>query len=455
MRDDLHGAPNGKPWSRRAFLEGAGVSIGLPLFASLLPKAVRAEEEAPPTRLIFMSSPYGFVPNASLLGVQERIWNFQSEFKETKGWFPEEEGAEYTMPEVHAALEPLREHFSFIKGLANRRYRADQHNADDALLTCADTLADPTRAFTNTISCDQVAAAAIGRDVRVPSLTLGIPAFYGTHSGGLSWSSQGVPISPLQSPATVFDRLFGKDDVPAAERMQRLRDKKSVLDVTLQQIKGLNRKLNAADRNKLDEVVSAVRGVEEAIQRDEKWLNVPKPKVELERPDKSISTKEIPHTRAMFDLIHAAFLTDTTRVVTYELPEIFKEVTKFGKHEVHHPNGDPEKAVDAVKQDRAVSDQIAYMMTLMLGTKESDGKPMLHHTVAALSSGMWGPHHWVASLPMLLIGHGGGRIRQGVTRSYPKHTPMANLWLTMMKAAGVRADAFADSTGVLNEILVA
>jgi hypothetical protein len=57
------------------------------------------------------------------------------------------------------------------------------------------------------------------------------------------------------------------------------------------------------------------------------------------------------------------------------------------------------------------------------------------------------------NLPILSFGHAGGRMRQGETRQFPDPTPLANLFLTMMRSCGVDAPSFADSSGVLNEIL--
>jgi len=449
-------------WSRREFLKGAGVAIGLPFFPSLFPRTAWADSVRPPARMMFMCVPLGFVPNKSIgnLPAYEAIGS--------KGWFPEEEGQQYKMPEVHASLEPYREHISFLKGMSNHKYRGDSHIGNLVFLTCADTYANPAKAFSNTGSCDQLAAGSEimgGQNVRYPSLALGV--------GGqmaLSWTENGVPISPMKSPAQVFDLLFGKEDLPAATRLQRLRQKRSFLDVTLKQIQRLNRDLNAADRAKLDEVLTAVRGVEANIQREEKWMNFEKPRVSFARPDESTSTYSIRHAQTMFELAHAAFLTDSTRVITYEMPASFTEVTPIEKHVLNH-TGDPAIAKAAVNVDRAMSEQVAHFIKLLCESKEHDGQPLIQNTLAAYGSGSWGAIHGLRSLPLMLIGHGGGKIKQGTTRKYDDKTPMANLWLTMLQAVGVMETdrngkpvkdgagnpvalkTFADSTGTLEGLI--
>jgi len=456
-------------WNRREFLKGAGVAIGLPFFPSLFPRTAWAEGVKPPVRLMHMCVPLGFIPDKVIATLGDGPKTVREDGPE--GWFPEMDGDKYKMPYVHASLEPYREHISFLKGVSNRKYRGDAHMADNAFLTCADTLADPSKSFSNTISCDQVAASSAamgGQDVRYRNLPLGIqPYWMGSSSGGLSWTPSGVPISPLTSPAHVFDMLFGKEDVPAATRLLRLQQRRSVLDMTLEQINRLKKKLDAADRNKLDEVVTAVHDVEANIQREKMWMNVEKPKVSFERPDEATTSNSasVSHARTMFELAHAAFLTDSTRVITYEMPAAFKEFSTTDKHGLSH-NGSPEGTKEAINLDRAMSEQVAYFIKMMTESKEHDGQPLIHHTAAAYGAAVWGRYHCVRSVPLMLIGHGGGKIKQGFTRTYPSTTPLANVWLTMLQACGVTKtqskeagdvkktddaaiDAFADSTGTL------
>jgi hypothetical protein len=157
------------------------------------------------------------------------------------------------------------------------------------------------------------------------------------------------------------------------------------------------------------------------------------------------------HVAIMLKLAHAAFLTDSTRVITYELPETFTEVTKTYKHALSHA-GTQELANDHMAMDAAVSQRLAGFLELLKGSPDHDGEPLLHHACGVLGSGCWGPHHGMKSLPIMTFGNAGGRIRQGESRKFPDPTPLANLWLTMLRACGVEAESFADSSGVLAEI---
>ena len=57
-------------------------------------------------------------------------------------------------------------------------------------------------------------------------------------------------------------------------------------------------------------------------------------------------------------------------------------------------------------------------------------------------------------LPILVGGKAGGRIASGQHLVYGKDTPLANLYVAMLKAFGCSVDRFADSTGALPGVLV-
>jgi hypothetical protein len=66
-----------------------------------------------------------------------------------------------------------------------------------------------------------------------------------------------------------------------------------------------------------------------------------------------------------------------------------------------------------------------------------------------MEASWWGPHHGMKSQPILCFGQ---RLKQGESRKFPDPTPLGNLWLTMLRACGVEAASFADSTGALDDI---
>ena len=56
------------------------------------------------------------------------------------------------------------------------------------------------------------------------------------------------------------------------------------------------------------------------------------------------------------------------------------------------------------------------------------------------------------SAPILVAGGAAGRLRGNRHVTYPKHTPLANLHLSLLNKVGVPMDSFADSTGTIDEL---
>src|SRR5262249_10997795 len=59
-----------------------------------------------------------------------------------------------------------------------------------------------------------------------------------------------------------------------------------------------------------------------------------------------------------------------------------------------------------------------------------------------------GDSHCPRSLPIVLAGHGGGRLSTGRPIVYPKDSPLWNLYLMMLDESGTLVEWFADSTYV-------
>ena len=63
-----------------------------------------------------------------------------------------------------------------------------------------------------------------------------------------------------------------------------------------------------------------------------------------------------------------------------------------------------------------------------------------------------GNRHNHEDLPILLFGKGGGTIRSGSHVMYPKETPIANLYLSMLERLGVPTEKLGDSNGKLVDL---
>ena len=210
---------NANALSRRHFLRSAGTVIALPALESFGFRrfASAATVGAPrPKRAVFIG--FGW-------GVTE------------ESWFPDAKvtGAKYKLP---AGLAPLARHqadISVVQGLTNK-FANEAHWGSTFWLTGANRFAEPGQSFHNSISADQVAAEALGKDTRFTSIQLSSPdAVANGHGPGLSlaWDQHGKPMAGLDNPVLAYHRLFSDDTMPLAQRQAMLAQKRSVLDAVL------------------------------------------------------------------------------------------------------------------------------------------------------------------------------------------------------------------------------
>ena len=416
---------------RRGFLKNAGTLIALPALESLHRPASAADAaKARPRRAIFLNFGWG-VTNET--------------------WFPDvkQTGPGYTLP---PGLTPLARHkadFTVIQGLSNK-FANEAHWGSTFWLTGANRYAEPGQSFHNSISADQVAAAHLGRDTRFASLQLNSPDVNNSgHGPGLSlaWDQRGKPVAGLDNPVLVFHRLFSADSTPLAERQAMLSQKRSVLDAVLSDAGDLQRRLNKADTDKLNEYFQGIRDIENRLGKEESWLGVPKPKTELKEPKPGLAGRD--EVAIMYDLMIAALRTDSTRVITYRQPvgTLLQSLSvKVAPHDMsHYSAGDRMEA--SQKRDTAQSELLAGLIDKLKSTREPDGTSLFDHTVVAYGSNIR-TIHYLDNCPTLIAGRGAS-LTLGQHLVLPKDTPLCNLWLTLLRGLGAKADSHGDSTGVL------
>jgi hypothetical protein len=423
-----------------------GVSVALPLFESLSPRAAGASPPESPLRLAFVYTPNG---------------------KHMPDWTPATEGAGFDLPPTLRPLEPVREHVAVLSGLCLRNADpgsdgpGDHARAMAAFLTGVrphKTTGADVRAG---VSVDQVAAAAVGRSTRLPSLEVGCeggkPA--GTCDNGyscayqtnLSWRSATTPMPKEVDPRRVFDRLFGDRVRPEADavRARRERDRRSVLDFVAEDARQLRGQLGGADRRKLEEYLTAVREVERRIQQAQPAVAVGRD--QLARPT-GVPENYAEHAGLLADLMALAFRADLTRVATVVLGNdgsnrSYREVgVPDGHHDVSHHGNDPAKHDKLRRVNRLHIGQLARLLGRLKAVPEGAGT-MLDRCVVVYGSGIRdGDRHDHDDLPVLVAG---GGIEGGRHVRYPAGTPLCNLHLSLLHRVGAAADRFGDSTGRL------
>src|SRR6185437_219134 len=408
---------------RRRFLQAAGVSLALPWLDAFAP--ARAAATAPRRRMVCICTPLGLHPSH---------------------FFPEKAGKDYALTPYLKPLQEFRDDFTIVSGLAHPEVGAS-HDSIFSFLTAAP---HPERraGFRNSISLDQFAAERVGGATRFPSLPLSCEGF------SLSWTRTGALVPSDSFPSSVFARLFQEgrpEDVQAQAR--RLRDGRSILDAVGDQARQMQTHLSPNDRDKLDEYFTSVRELEQRLARAQEWAKKPKPKVDTKLPQNIANPADLAgKSRLMFDLIHLALQTDSTRLVTLLLlgTSLVPPVAgvSLGHHDLSHHGQDPNKIEQLKKVELEQMKTVREFLTKLKLTKE-EGVSLLDQTMVFFSSNLGNAsNHSTRNLPILLAG-GGFKHGRHLAFDPSKPPPLCNLYVSMLQRLGIEADKFGSSTGTL------
>jgi hypothetical protein len=407
--------------TRRHFLRAAGVSLSLPWLEALAQPAA-----SPPRRLVCVCTPLGLHgPNL----------------------FPEQTGADYQLTPYLDVLRDFRSDFTVISGLAHPDV-GPSHDSIYSFLTAAPH-PELRAGFRNSVSLDQFAAERIGGETRFASLALSCEGF------SLSWTRSGAIVPSDSWPSSVFARLFfaGRPDEVEAQA-RRLRDGRSILDAVGEQARALAPQLGSADRDKLDEYFSSVRELEKNLARSQEWSRRPRPTVNVPPPQDNRNPADVVgKAQLMFDLIHLALQTDSTRLVTLLLlgtslvPPI--QGVSLGHHDLSHHGQDTNKLTQLRTVELEKLRTFRAFLTKLKDTREQ-GATLLDRTAVYFGSNLGNASsHSTRNLPIILAG-GGFRHGRHLACNPTNPPPLSNLYVSLLRQLGINADRFGSSTGALS-----
>jgi hypothetical protein len=449
-------------FNRRNFLRGLGACLALPAFESLSPFKLLAAETAAgklattatgaPLRTAFVYFPNGAIPSA---------------------WWPSGEGNDFQLNRTLQPLEQYRKSIQILSGLDHKNAEAgmdgggDHARANGTFLTGVRMKKSAADIHAG-ISIDQVMARNIGHLTRFPSLELTCEherkagacdsGYSCAYQYNISWSSATTPMTAEFNPRLVFERLFGAGS--PGERVQNLKrrqqEQHSILDFVLQDASQMQRRLNARDKDKLDQYLTGVRDIEARIERAEQFGKTPDPNVDTPT---GIPLEYQDYVQLMYDMMLLAFQTDSTRVATLLLAHdgsnrSFAEIgIPEGHHDLSHHFNSEEKIKKVAEIDLWYVKQFARFLNKLDAVKDVDGNSLLHNSMIVYGGGNAdGNRHTHTNLPIILAGQGGGALTPG---RYMKlgSLPTTNLFLTMADRLGIPGlERFGDSTGRLESV---
>lgn len=446
--------------SRRSFLQGAGgATLALPWLDSVATAARRSKASGrrPPRRLGFYYVPIGVVRRGFFPGERHAglpAFNGDlSAITDTKT--PVGSHAIDLTPTLEP-LEGVKSKVALVTGL-DRTFQ----NGTDVHAQCASCFLSSAAPFTVSTSVwpldrtlDHVIADRIGDSTPFRTLELSCNSHRDNKESiyfdNISWYGTGHVAPSIRNPRKAYRRLFGTQEV---------REFRNITDLVLEDARSLRRELGYADRHKFGEYFDSIRTIEEQLYKLEKLKGELKA-VSFAEPAEAHLPRGA-YIRLMCDLMVVAFQTGLTRVATlmvgperWNTPFMFEGL--FDKPVSHHlMSHEQTKYGEQVQQiDRFYMDQFAYLVERLDGIEEADGSTLLDNTTLTYGSGLGdGATHQFNDLPIVLAGSGGGNLKLGQHLHCPDGTPLANLWLTQARTVGVKLDRFADSTGVVSQLL--
>ena len=434
--------------SRRQVLRGLGACITLPTLLSASPAFAKAlAKKAAPTRMAFVYVPNGAIPAA---------------------WWPAgEAGPDFALSPTLAPLANVRNQIQVISGLTDISAEpgadgaGDHARAGGTFLTGVRIKKTAGSDIKAGVSIDQVVANEIGHHTRFASLELTCDVvrksgecdsgYACAYEYNLAWSAPNQPLAPEHNPQFAFERLFGEGarNERVANLKRRESEQHSILDYVLADAKSLNAKLDGRDRQKLDQYLTSVREIEQRIAVS-RTMHVANP--DLDAPD-GVPPSYLDHVALMFDMLHLAFQTDSTRIATLLLAREgsnrpFNDIgISSGHHDLSHHKNTPEIMEKVKLIDRWYVERLAAFLEKMDKSEEADGKSLLHHSMILYGSGNAdGNRHTHVNLPVMLAGAGGGAFQPG-RYVKAKSQPIPNLFLSMADAMGTNIPSHGDSTG--------
>src|SRR5262245_38100169 len=422
-----------KHLSRRTVLKGIGASIGLPLLDAMIPAGTALAQTAAtaPLRLGLVSSPHGALPAE---------------------WQPKKIGHDIDFPFILKPLEPLREHLTVVSGLRNKGGEGGTpHGYTEE--TWLSAVLPRTRSVANGrgVTIDQIAARHLAKDTPLASMEL-----CGEPGGNISYRTPTQPLPMESNPRKVFYTMFGQGD-NKRERTAILKSTDSLLDYVRESTASLNKKLDSADRTRVNDYLDSVREIETRIDKLEASMESL-----VDLPDAPLGAPEDfnEHLDVQFEMAALALQTNRTNVVSMRMvKEASMRVYKnLGVSEAFHPTshwgGFPERIANLRLIQNYHTSVFAKFAERLKNMPDGNGS-ILDHSIILFGSNMANSDaHNADPLPQMLVGHGGG-VKGGQHLHYPQDTPHANLLVTILDRAGIPAEDFknfADSTGPFAEV---
>lgn len=452
----------GKAMPRRQFMQGMSATIALPYLDAMIPVGRGASGNATQApRLVAIEMVHG-AAGCNEWGAKMNLWS------------PAATGKAYDLaPTALTSLEQYRDYLTIISNTDAREAEPTSPNeiGGDHFRSSAVYLTHmhPKQTEGSDVkvgtSLDQIYAKRFGQDTPIPSMQLCIEnvdqaggCAYGyacVYTDSISWASPNEPLPVIRDPRVAFEKLFGVGGT-SAERAERRRTRRSILDFVSGEMSSLKAGLSPDDKSRLDRYLTDIREVERRIQRVEA-RNMSGEVRELPEAPAGVPDSFAEHVKLMFDIQALAFAADITRVFSFKMGRDGSSRTypESGTDKPFHPashHGGTERGVrDFNMINKYHVSMLPYFLDKLKSIQEGESN-MLDKTMIIYGSPMGDSNlHNHRRCPLIVLGKAENRLAGNLHIKAPDGTPMANAMLSMMHTLGVDdMTSFGDSTGALN-----
>ncbi len=417
----------------RGMLGGAAVAVGLPLLDCFLNGNGTALAQGAPLPLRFGTWFWGCGMNPDR-------------------WVPETEGADYDLPPELEALADVRRHVSILSGfntILDGRPNLPHWTGVMSTLTGSVPRVEPE---VPAPTLDVLISGRVGTASRFRSLELNAT---GVPNQTYSRASESIVNASTVSPLELYARVFGPGFfdpsegpfVPDATILLR----RSVLSAVREDAARLAHQLGSHDRQRLDQYFTSLRQLETqlAVSLTPPDLDACRRAAAPRGEDVGTELAQARRTHElMTELLVFALLCDQTRVFNMLFSWGTSELRKAGTQTAHHQlthdelvdadlGYQPEATAFVLESMQAWAGFVARLAAM----PEGDGTLLDHCLVLAHSDVSFAKSHQVTTLPLMLAGAAGGRLRPGL-HVRGNGEPVTRVGLTVQQVMGLPVSAW-------------
>jgi hypothetical protein len=368
-------------------------------------------------------------------------------------FWPDEEGAKFTLKESLKPLEAVKDRTLILKGVCDKvRGDGDNHmRGMGCLLTGVELYPGNIQGGSHTpagwasgLSIDQEIKNHLQKDAatrtRFGSLEFGVmvPDRADTWTR-MVYTGPNKPVTPIDDPYQMFAKLYGRAKDQAALA--------SVLDGIGEDLKKVGAAVSTEDRRLLEEHAAFVRQMEQELKAAQGAKEHPVPELE---PGVKEENDNIPRISKMqVELLVNSFTADFARLATLQYTNSVGMAkmrwigVEEGHHELSHEPDNNEKAQEKLtKINHWFCEQLAYLAKRLAETPEPGGAgSLLDNTLIIWTNELGkGNSHTLDDIPFVLVGGGLG-FQTGRSLKFPK-VPHNRLLLALAHGFGHRIDKF-------------